>query len=77
MTTSIFSHCAGKIFKSESFVFPVSVSLDETAVKLNNATIPLTPGINVAVEISTDSRRVLDYLLSPLAKIGSKALRKR
>jgi hemolysin D len=46
-------------------------------VKLNNATIPLTPGINVAVEISTDSRRVLDYLLSPLAKIGSEALRKR
>jgi hypothetical protein len=29
------------------------------------------------VEISTDSRRVLDYLLSPLAKIGSEALRKR
>jgi hemolysin D len=53
------------------------VSLDETAVKLSNATIPLIPGINVAVEISTDSRRVIDYLLSPLAKIGSEALRKR
>ena len=51
MTTSMFSHYAGNIFKSESFVFPVTVSLDETAMKLNNATIPLTPGMTVAVEI--------------------------
>ena len=26
MTTSIFSHCAGNIFKSECFVFPVTVA---------------------------------------------------
>jgi hypothetical protein len=57
MTTSMFSHYAGNIFKSESFVFPVSASLDETAVKLNNATIPLTPGMTVAVEIRSESRR--------------------
>jgi hypothetical protein len=57
MTTSVFSHYAGNIFKSESFVFPVTVTLDETAMKLNNATIPLTPGVTVAVEIRPDSRR--------------------
>ena len=61
----------------ESFVFPVTVSLDETAMKIDNATIPLTPGMTVTVEIRTDSRRVIDYLLSPLAKIGSEALRER
>ena len=61
----------------ESFVFPVIVSLDETAMKIDNATIPLTPGMTVTVEIRTDSRRVIDYLLSPLAKIGSEALRER
>ena len=61
----------------ESFVFPVAVSLDETAMKIDNATIPLTPGMTVTVEIRTDSRRVIDYLLSPLAKIGSEALRER
>jgi hypothetical protein len=57
MTTSMFSHYAGNIFKSESFVFPVTVSLDETAMKIDNATIPLNPGMTVAVEIRTDSRR--------------------
>lgn len=61
----------------ESFVFPVTVSLDETAMKIDNATMPLTPGMTVSVEIRTDSRRVIDYLLSPLAKIGSEALRER
>jgi hemolysin D len=61
----------------ESFVFPVTVSLDETAMKIDNAIIPLTPGMTVVVEIKTDSRRVIDYLLSPLAKIASEAARER
>ncbi len=61
----------------ESFVFPVTVSLDETTMKIDNATIPLTPGMTATVEIRTDSRRVIDYLLSPLAKLGSEALRER
>ena len=61
----------------ESFVFPVTVALDETAMKIDNAVIPLTPGMTVTVEIKTDSRRVIDYLLSPLAKIASEAARER
>jgi hemolysin D len=63
--------------QAESFVFPVTVSLDESAMKIDNATLPLTPGMTATVEIRTDSRRVIDYLLSPLAKIGSEALRER
>ena len=61
----------------ESFVFPVTVALDETAMRIDNATIPLTPGMTVTVEIKTDSRRVIDYLLSPLAKMASEAARER
>jgi hemolysin D len=61
----------------ESFVFPVTVALDETAMKIDQAIIPLTPGMTATVEIKTDSRRVIDYLLSPLAKIGSEALKER
>ena len=59
--------------RPESLVFPVTVSLDESSMKIDNANIPLTPGITVTVEIRIDCRRVLDYLLSPLAKIGSEA----
>ena len=61
----------------ESFVFPVSVSLDEIAMRIDNVTIPLTPGMTVTVEIKTNFRRVIDYLLSPLARIASEAGRER
>jgi hemolysin D len=33
--------------------------------------------MTVSVEIKTDSRRVIDYLLSPLTKVGSEAMRER
>jgi hemolysin D len=33
--------------------------------------------MTATVEIRTDSRRVIDYLLSPLARIGSEAFRER
>ena len=42
---------------------------------IDNAIIPLTPGMTVTVEIKTDSRRVIEYLLSLLAEIASKAAR--
>jgi hemolysin D len=61
----------------ESFVFPVTVALDETSINADGATIPLTPGMTGTVEIKTDSRRVIDYLVSPLAKIASEAARER
>jgi hemolysin D len=61
----------------ESFVFPVTVALDEGSINVDGAILPLTPGMTAAVEIKTDSRRVIDYVLSPLAKVGSEAARER
>jgi hemolysin D len=61
----------------ENFVFPVTVALDETAMNIDRSIVPLAPGMTVIVEIKTDSRRVIDYLLSPLAKIASEAARER
>ena len=61
----------------EAFVFPVTIELDNDTMKIGGATIRLTPGMTVSVEIKTDSRRVIDYLFSPLAKMGSEALRER
>jgi len=46
-------------------------------MNIDGAKIPLTPGMTATVEIRTDSRRVIDYLLSPLAKIASEAARER
>jgi hemolysin D len=67
----------GAAGQPESFVFPVTVALDESAMKIGDNEIPLAPGMTVSVEIKTDSRRVIDYLLSPLAKIASESLKER
>ena len=61
----------------ESFVFPVTIELTQTSMKIAETEMPLNPGMTVTAEIKTDSRRVIDYLLSPLAKVGSEAMRER
>ena len=63
--------------QAQSFVFPVIVAIEETAMRADGASIPLTPGMTAAVDIKTDSRRVIDYLLSPLAKTASEAMTER
>jgi hemolysin D len=63
--------------QAQSFVFPVTVSLDQTSIDIDGKATPLAPGMTVTAEIKTDSRRVIDYLISPLAKIASEALRER
>lgn len=61
----------------QSFVFPVTITIEEQAMNIDGGMIPLTSGMTVTVEIKTDSRRVIDYLLSPLAKVTSEAFRER
>ena len=63
--------------RPQIFVFPVTVALEDTAMTINGARVPLSPGMTVAVEIKTDSRRVIDYLLSPLSRLASEAARER
>lgn len=59
----------------QSFVFPVTVTLEETSIRADGATLPLTPGMTVAIDIETNRRRVIDYVFSPIAKVTSEALR--
>ncbi|MBB6487117.1 HlyD family type I secretion periplasmic adaptor subunit [Rhizobium lusitanum] len=59
------------------FVFPVTIAPEELAMTVGSSKIPLTPGMTVTVEIKTDNWRVIDYLISPLAKIASEAMRER
>ena len=63
--------------QAPSFVFPVTVAIDTAAMRVDGAVIPLTPGMTATVDIKTESRRVIDYLLSPLAKTVSEAMTER
>ena len=63
--------------QTQSFVFPVTVAIDSNAMRVDGASIPLTPGMTATVDIKTESRRVIDYFLSPLAKTTSEAMTER
>lgn len=61
----------------QNFVFPITLALEAQAMKIDGAVIPLSPGMTVSAEIKTDSRRVIDYLLSPISRVTSEAMKER
>ena len=51
--------------------------LDRTQMQIENKIVNLSPGMAVTVEIKTGSRRIISYLLSPLARYQHDSLRER
>ena len=59
--------------RGQTLVFPAIISLDRHSIVVDGREVPLTAGMSVTIEIRTGQRRMIDYLLSPLREIGSKA----
>jgi hemolysin D len=53
------------------------VSLDRTQMEIDGRLVDLAPGMAVTVEIKTGTRRIIEYLLSPLLRYKQESLRKR
>jgi hemolysin D len=60
-----------------NLVFPVILAAHTDHVMADGRKVPLSPGMAVTAEIRTGERRILDYILSPLAQMSSEALRER
>jgi hemolysin D len=63
--------------KGQELLYAARVSLDSTQMEVEDRMVNLTPGMAVTVEIKTGSRRVIEYLLSPLMRYKQAALRER
>ena len=61
----------------QSLVFPAIISLSRTTLNIDGKDVALTPGMTVTIEVQTGQRRVIDYLLSPIIEVRSKAGRER
>lgn len=61
----------------QNLVFPITLALDRTAINVDGTNVPLSPGMAVTVEIKTGTRRILEYVFSPLVQIGSTAMKER
>jgi hemolysin D len=58
-------------------VFEARLKPKVDALTINDRAIALSPGMTVTVEIKTGSRRILEYLFSPLVQVAGEAMRER
>jgi len=58
-------------------VFEARLRPRVSQVSVNGQAVPLTPGMTVTVEIRTGSRRIIDYLFSPVMEVISTSLHER
>ena len=63
--------------RTQNLVFPVTLRPANRSIDVDGTGIPLGAGMAVTVEIRTGSRRILEYVFSPLAKVGSEAMKER
>jgi len=63
--------------KGQELEYAARISLDRAAMQVDEKLVKLGPGMAVTVEIKTGSRKIISYLLSPLARYKQEALRER
>jgi len=59
------------------YVFPARVRLARGDIAVDGKAMLLEPGMSVVAEVRTDSRRVIDYLLSPIRDYAATTMRER
>jgi len=58
-------------------VYPTRIKLARSAMRVDGRDTPLTPGMRVTVDVITDERRVIEFILSPLLRMRNDGLRQR
>jgi hemolysin D len=58
-------------------IYPARIQLSTHVIVADGKDIQLEPGMSSSVEIKTEQRRIIEYLLTPLLKYQSEALRER
>ena len=58
-------------------VYPTRIKLAQSSMRVDGRDTPLTPGMRVTVDVITDERRVIEFILSPLLRMRNDGLRQR
>ena len=59
------------------YVYSARVDMEQTSIDVGDKQIRLSPGMNVAVEVRTGQRRVIEYFLSPILRGFNETARER
>jgi hemolysin D len=62
---------SGEAQRTQNLVFPVTLAPEATVIDADGTPVAFTPGMAAKVEIKTGSRRMLEYIFSPLVQTGS------
>lgn len=71
------SRTSGSCRNARSWRSPPRVALDATQMRIDDRMVNLEPGMAVTVEIKTGTRRLIEYLMSPLLRYRQESLRER
>ena len=63
--------------RMQNLVFAVELTPDVSTIDVDGVERPLTSGMATTVELKTGSRRLIEYLFSPLVEVASRAMRER
>ncbi len=63
--------------RTQNLVFAVELAPLGSTILVDGVERPLTSGMGATVEIKTGSRRLMEYLFSPLVEVASSAMRER
>ena len=63
--------------QGQELLYVARVSLNRNWMQIENKRVNLEPGMAVTVEIKTGTRRIIEYVLSPLLRYKQESLRER
>ena len=61
----------------QELLYSARVALDRADMSIDGRIVPLAPGMAVTVEIKTGSRRIIEYVMSPVLRYRQESLRER
>jgi len=61
----------------QELLYSARIALDRTEMQIDNRMVQLAPGMAVTVEIKTGTRRLIEYVMSPLLRYRHESLRER
>ncbi len=62
---------------TQSLVYPITIIPDQVTINADGIDVPLAAGMAVTAEIRTGTRRILEYIVSPLVEVGNTSLKER
>ena len=59
------------------FVYPVRVRLQSSSMLIDNRPVPVSAGMRATVDIVTEKRRLIEFILSPILRFRDESFRER